>query len=174
MIRPLVALALCAALLPAGQAEARFTRASSPDCSLYAQLDRRCGCAGADEYLIDYGRKYCERFLRSTGWSAAGLRWRDRTLSCLKQELARELAGSPRACDCGKIRAFAFDSHVRCYTAKPASVCALPLSDIRKIYQIIDAPDLVGPVGVKQMLGVALSCVWQNGNAGARPDDPTR
>jgi hypothetical protein len=173
MTRSLIAVALGAVLLTAGAADARFARAPS-SCGLYAQLDRRCGCAGADDYLLGYGRKYCERVLRSAGWSAAGLRWRDRTLSCLKAELAHELATSSRACDCAKIRAFAFDSHVRCYTAKPASVCALPLSDIRKIYQIIDARDLVGPAGVKQMLGVTLSCVWQNGNAGARPDDSTR
>ena len=153
---------------------ARALHGSSLNCDLYAELDRRCGCGARDDYLLGYGRKYCERFLRSAGWSAAGLRWRNRTLACLKAELAQELAKSSRACDCARIRTFAFDSHVRCYTARPASVCALPLSDIARIYRVIDTGDLVEPAGVRQILGVTLSCAWQNGNAGARGDAPTR
>jgi hypothetical protein len=167
-----ILIVLLAAMAPAFNGQARPLHASALDCGLYTQLERRCGCGARDGYLLGYGRKYCERFLHSTGWSAAGLRWRDRTLSCLKDALARKLARSPRTCYCGTIRTFAFDSHVRCYTLQSASVCALPLSDIGKIYQVIDAGDLVDPAGVKQALGVTLSCVWQNRNAGARPDDP--
>jgi len=168
-----VSAVLVAALACSG-AQAGAIRAPASACHLYAELDRRCGCGGSENYFLNYGQRYCERVLHATGWSPAGLRWRDHALSCLKNELARELGKSPRQCDCARIRAFAFDSHVRCYTLKPASVCALPPSDVRKIYQIIDTADLIEPLGVRQVLGVALSCVWQNGNAGARPDDPAR
>ena len=168
-----VSAVLVAALACSG-AQAGAIRAPASACHLYAELDRRCGCGGSENYFLNYGQRYCERVLHATGWSPAGLRWRDHALSCLKNELARELGKSPRQCNCARIRAFAFDSRVRCYTLKPASVCALPPSDVRKIYQIIDTADLIEPLGVRQVLGVALSCVWQNGNAGARPDDPAR
>jgi len=140
-------------------------------CDLYRQLDRRCGCTGAEHYFLQYGAKYCERFLETQGWSAVGLRWRDRTLACLKGELSRHLA---RSCDCAGVRALAFESHARCYTQLPLSVCRLPLSDVARIYRIVDAADLVDPLGARQVLGITLACVWQNRNAGARPELPGR
>lgn len=140
-------------------------------CDLYRQLERRCGCGGADNYFTNYGRKYCERFMQSAGWSAAGLRWRDRTAACLTGELTRFL-GNARGCSCADVKSFAFSSHARCYTAQPASACRLPLSDIAHIYSLVDASDLFDPLGMRQSLAITLSCVWQNGNAGARGDRP--
>src|SRR5882724_811390 len=113
-------------------------------CDLYRVLDRRCGCAAADNYFGGYGEKYCERFMRSGGWSAAGLRWRAQTLACLKDELRHFLAGAP-GCRCATVKTFAFDSHARCYTRQPASVCRLPLSDIARIYALVDGADLIAP-----------------------------
>lgn len=148
-------------------------RAQSPTlhraCDLYRQLDRRCACARADNYFRDYGQKYCERFLASTGWSRAGLQWRDRTLTCLKNELRRHVTRA-RGCDCAAIRAFAFESHARCYTQRAESVCRLPLSDLGRINRIVDAADAI--YGSPQTLAITLACVWQNGNAEARPDRP--
>jgi hypothetical protein len=146
-------------------------RSATPQraCDLYRQLDRRCACAGADNYLRAYGQKYCERFLASTGWSRAGLQWRDRTLTCLKNELRRYVARA-RGCDCAAIRAVAFESHARCYTRKAGSVCRLPLSDLGRITRIVDAADAIH--GSPQTLAITLACVWQNGNAEARPDRP--
>lgn len=140
-------------------------------CDLYRQLDRRCGCAGAEHYFLQYGAKYCERFLGTPGWSAAGLRWRDHTLACLRAGLSRQLA---RSCDCASVRTLAFESHARCYTQLPLSVCRLPFADVARIYRIVDAADLLDPLGVRQVLGVTLACVWQNRNAGARPELPGR
>jgi hypothetical protein len=142
-------------------------------CDLYRALDRRCGCAGADNYFGGYGVKYCERFMRSTGWSPAGLRWRAQTLACLKQELRHFLARG-QGCDCTRVNAFAFDSHARCYTRQQTSVCRLPLSDIAHIYALVDAADLIAPQASRQTLAITLACVRQNGDAGARPDGPPR
>ena len=68
------------------------------------------------------------------------------------------------------MKAFAFASHARCYTAQPTSACRLPLSDIARIYSLVDAADLFDPLGMRQSLAITLTCAWQNGNAGAVPD----
>src|SRR2546423_692396 len=87
-----IAAALAAALVSTSAAGAAPAKKPAPAhaCDLYRALDRRCGCASggtrADNYFGGYGEKYCERFMRSGGWSAAGLRWRAQTLSCLKDE----------------------------------------------------------------------------------------
>jgi hypothetical protein len=141
-------------------------------CAFYRALDKRCGCAGADHYFLQYGERYCTRFMRAV-WSPAGVRWRDRTLACLRDELRRHVAASHGRCDCAAIKSFAFDSYARCYTQQAASVCRLPLADLARIYALIDPGDLLDPAGSRQVLAVALSCVRQNGNAGARPDNPT-
>ena len=138
-------------------------------CELYRQLERRCDCP-ANNYFGSYGRKYCERFMLSAGWSPAGLRWRDRTAACLTAELTRFLPRA-RGCGCADVKAFAFESHARCYTAQPASACKLPLSDIARIYSLVDAADLFDPLGMRQTLAITFACVRQNGDAGAVPED---
>lgn len=110
--------------------------------------------------------------MQATGWSPAALRWRDRTLACLKNELGHFLARAG-SCGCAAVKAFAFESHARCYTQTAASVCRLPLRDLSRIYRVVDAADLVDPMGSRQTLAITLACVWQNGNAGARPDGPS-
>jgi hypothetical protein len=174
-IRGLVA-AILTATLAANSAQAR--PAASRACDLYRQLDRRCGCTGTN-YFRDYGEKYCERFVRAAGWSPAGLRWRARTLTCLqndlRQFLARQIfARQGEGCGCAEVKTFAFESHARCYTQLPASVCRLPLADISRIYALVDGADLIDPSGSRQTLAITLACVWQNRNAGARPDGMAR
>jgi hypothetical protein len=164
-IRCFAAALFVASLAPAGAASAHHA------CDFYRQLERRCGCAGAENYFGSYGARHCERFMHAAGWSAAGLRWRDRTLACLKSELTRFVANT-RGCGCAQVKAFAFASHARCYTAQPASACRLPLSDIRRIYGLVDAADLFDPLGMGQTLAITFACVRQNGDAGARPDSP--
>jgi len=169
----LLAAALAAFLAARSVAATPILGAQSHACDLYRALEKRCGCTGAENYFGGYGAKYCERFMQSSGWSAAGLRWRARTLTCLQDEL-RRFVGAGHGCNCASVKAFAFDSHARCYTRAPSSVCGLPLSDIAHIYALVDAADLVAPLGSRQTLAITLSCVWHNRNAGARPDDPTR
>ena len=170
--RCLILVSALAAYIAAGHADA----AGAPDarCDFYRRIDRRCACAGRDHYFLSYGQRYCERFVQSTGWSVAGARWRDRTLDCLKDELRRHLRAGSRGCDCATIKAFAFESHARCYTQRARSVCRLPLSDLGHIYRLVDTADLFDPGGSRQVLEITLACIWQNGNAGARPDDPTQ
>jgi len=147
-------------------------QATNGACAVYRQFDRQCHCAGADHYFLNYGRKYCERFMRTTGWSPAGARWRDRTMACLSRELRAHITRRRQGCDCATIKAFAFESHARCYTHRPLSACALPLSDVALIYRAVDAADLLAPEGLRQAIGIMLSCIWQNGNAQGRSDIP--
>jgi len=155
--------ALAACFLNAsGVGNAQPTRQSEMNCALYDRLDRQCGCKGTDEYFVSYGRRYCQRFLRSSGWTSAGTRWRDQTLVCLQQSLSRAMhQDAAHVCSCQNTRDIAWQSHVRCYTQASASVCRLPLSDLLKIYSIIDAADLLNPFGFSQVLAIANTCLTQ-------------
>jgi hypothetical protein len=139
-----------------GQAIVRHSQLS---CAPYDQLERQCRCRGSDGYLVAYGRRYCDRSLHATGWTPAGERWRDQTLVCLQRSLAREISRHGR-CDCANVREIAWKSHVQCYTQAAASVCSLPLSDLLKIYAIIDSLDLLSPYGFSQMLAIMNVCAW--------------
>jgi hypothetical protein len=48
------------------------------------------------------------------------------------------------------------------------------LADVALIYRAVDLEALLAPEGSRQILGITLSCVWQNGNAQARPEIPTQ
>jgi hypothetical protein len=149
-----------ATLASCGILAARPFNKPSLSCGFYDRLDAYCGCRGADGYLIGYGRRYCDRFLNSSGWTPAGTKWRDETLICLQKSLARTvLQGPPGACDCAKTRDIAWQTHISCYTQPSASVCDLPLSDLTRIYRIIDAADLLSPDGFSQALAIASICM---------------
>jgi hypothetical protein len=129
-------------------------------CDFYDQLDKQCGCREADQYFVSYGRRYCERFLNSTGWTAAGNKWRDRTLVCLQDTLARGIMRTNGgACDCKRAKDIAWQTHVQCYTQSSASVCKLPVSDLARIYGIIDVWDLLSPYGISQFFSIAKACL---------------
>jgi hypothetical protein len=123
-------------------------------------FDRYCPCTGADNYFISYGRKYCDRFLNETGWSAAGKQWRDKTLLCLQKSIAAKLSlQSPTTCDCREMKEFAFQTHINCYTQNTASVCKLPIADWRKIVSIVDTADVIDSYGAKQVLATLKICI---------------
>jgi hypothetical protein len=56
---------------------------------------------------------------------------------------------------------FAFQTHVKCYTQESASVCRLPISDLGKIFSIIDLEDLVSFDGLSQIIGILNICIKQ-------------
>jgi hypothetical protein len=132
-------------------------------CGVYDScFEKYCPCEGTDDgYFLRYGKKYCERFLSSTGWSEKGRQWRDKTLLCLQERIVPHLdiVETP-VCDCKAMKSLAFKTHVECYTQPSASVCALELSDFKKIYSIIDiGDDLFGdPYGRSQMRQVLQIC----------------
>jgi hypothetical protein len=152
----LIALAFPQGVYAAAKKAVRLT------CDAYSAYERRCHCGGSAGYFLSYGRKYCDRSLAVSGWSPAGARWRDRTLSCLQQVLTRAIPRNhAQACNCEAIKNFAFDSHVACYTQLPASFCRLPLSDQLITTSIIDADDLLSAAGARQIWAIAQTCLRQ-------------
>ena len=72
-------------------------------CAVYTTcFDKYCPCeATGDGYFIRYGKKYCDRFLASTGWSKKGNKWRNQTLLCLQESIVPKLSiTEPPKCDC--------------------------------------------------------------------------
>jgi hypothetical protein len=140
-------------------------RKSAPvrlSCNAYDDFERRCHCAGAENYFLGYGRKYCQRSLAETGWSAAGTLWRNRTLLCLQRALHDAMPRHrAQRCDCQQIKRFAFETHVRCYTQLPTSICLLPMSDWLIAYRIIDAGDLLSDDGTRQIFAITQTCLGQ-------------
>ena len=152
-------------------AHAQCVSTPHPSCGVYQTcFEATCKCENSPyPYFISYGKKYCERFLASTIWSAAGADWRDKTLVCLQEKIVPELPDDSALCDCKSLKATAFKIHVACYTQPGASICDLDVSDWTTIYGIIDNHDLfVDPDGRAQMLSVAKIC------NGAQPDGPVK
>lgn len=165
-------LAVLLLLGPAGRAaQAQCANAVQPSCGVYdACFTKYCPCQGqAPEYFQTYGKKYCSSFLQNASFSAAGKKWRDRTLVCLQEKIVPHLDISPTPkCDCAAMRTIAFDSHVACYAQPDASICDLPLADLAEIFKTIDYADLFDREGWKQMLEVANVCLVK------APDDGRR
>ncbi|PDQ20101.1 hypothetical protein CN311_16025 [Mesorhizobium sanjuanii] len=109
-------------------------------CGVYeACFAKYCSCSGENEYFLSYGKPYCEKFLATDdGWSDAGKKWRDATLLCLQEKIVPQLdISEDPQCDCKKMKEFAFQTHVDCYTQAQASVCDLEWTDYKKIYDTI-------------------------------------
>jgi hypothetical protein len=156
-------LALIFSFLSAAVASAQCMNDAHLSCAVYNTcFDKYCPCENSpDGYFIRYGKKYCDRFLASTGWSQKGNKWRDQTLRCLQERIVPKLSIVEHpTCDCKAMKNFAFQTHVECYTQPAASVCELDLADYKKIYDIIDiGDDLFGdPYGRKQMRDVLMIC----------------
>lgn len=143
-------------------AHARCVNTAEPSCNVYQNCFARfCPCEGDPaEYFMTYGKKYCERFLDNSTLSAQGKKWRDKTLNCLQEAIVPHLdiSASP-SCNCRAMRKTAFDSHVACYTQAGASICDLPLSDLKQIAGTIDTDDYFTSESLKQIRAVAAICL---------------
>lgn len=119
---------------------AQCVNSVKPSCNVYSScFEKNCDCTGSeDEYLSSFGLNYCKAFLGEHSFSAAGQSWRDSTLRCLQEAIVPLIPlEQGRACDCSKIKNFAYSSHVSCYTQPLTSVCDLPISDISLIAKTI-------------------------------------
>lgn len=140
-------------------------------CNVYSNcFERYCPCSADRNYFTNYGKRYCDKFLGRSDWSAQGATWRDKTLLCLQESIVPKLnLDHPEKCDCAKMKDFAFQTHVSCYSQNSASICRLPASDWAKIIQTIDTADLLDSYGAKQMLSIVNVCIEQR--AGDVGDD---
>ena len=176
-LNPLLAVALALLVIlsfaaPGVAAQPACAIDPEPSCAIYERcFAERCPCDGRpDEYFRSYGARYCSRFLSNAGFSAAGRAWRDSTLRCLQERIVAELEAdlADGACDCAGMKRFAFQTHTACYTQPAASICALPPGDLALIGQIIEAAEMLDPLGRRQMLEGARICTL------TAPDDARR
>lgn len=143
--------------LATGTSRAQCSNSATPSCSVYDSCFAKfCSCSGPNEYFVTYGKKYCERFLNDSHFSAAGKAWRDKTLVCLQEKIIPRLDISVNpSCDCGAMRTFAFQSHVSCYKQAGNSICDLPIGDVNEIRKVVDVSDAFSSEGWRQMRQVA-------------------
>lgn len=114
---------------------------SDLDCGFYQGLKIWLNCPEmeANDYLINYGEKYCGRFdLAAQNWSDQGLiSWTRKARKCLQEVL---IDNERRIGKCPNLVEFAFDMHPTCY--KEAGLCGLRLEQIAKIIPIIEVADI--------------------------------
>ena len=132
-------------------------------CAVYEQcFAKYCPCRSGSEYFMSYGKRYCEQFIKVTDFSEAGQGWRDSTLRCLQETIVPKLPKSENElCDCERMKVFAFDLHVACYTRAGSSICNLPRSDWAKISSIIKAKDALSADGKRNMCDILKVCEGQ-------------
>ncbi len=152
---------IAAGIATTGNAYAQCASAVTAGCGVYKScFAKYCPCQGdPEEYFESYGLKYCERFLTTTNSSKEWMQWRDLTLLCLQEAIVPKLdiSASPK-CDCGKMKVFAFQTHVACYTKPGASICSLGLADISTTMKTIQIQDAFTKEGWSQMLQVTKIC----------------
>ncbi|MCB0420474.1 MAG: hypothetical protein KDD61_05735 [Bdellovibrionales bacterium] len=145
--------------------ECRNYRPMQTDCTFYRScLESQYQC-GQEGYPLGYGEKYCQRFhslntpqsFNDKRLSTKGVKWRNRTLVCLQDELIREQF-QKGFLNCENIKNVGFQTHARCYAKADPSICGLPLSDWKAIASIVDIKDYGKPESVKQILEVIVAC----------------
>ena len=106
--------------------------AKAESCEFYLckEKERLCGEKG---YLINFGHKYCDKFLQSdmSKYSALGKQWVKSVRLCL-QEKVSDISMSYT---CKELKKEAFIQHIDCYTS--AGFCELPLKDKARILYTI-------------------------------------
>lgn len=95
-----------------------------------------CGKTG---YALEYGLKYCQKFLSLNFTSEFTSKWRDKTMYCLQKRL---LDVMNQKISCQELEIFAYQTHVPCYKELPYSFCSISsVTDILKIINLIKITD---------------------------------
>lgn len=108
-------------------------------------------------YYLEYGQKYCDRFL-SLGpkdLTPKGLEWRDRTLKALQDAIETKRMEDPVGFaqlerDPEAFKKFAYDSHPDAYVQ--SGLYDLPAQDMLKIGTTPDLKDLFTQDGIRQVV----------------------
>lgn len=168
--RRLIEFAVACLLLPLFSVEpvrAQCASTANLSCGVYETCSEKyCPCEQTEHgYFIRYGKKYCERFLASSGWTEAYDNWRDKTLLCLQERIVPKLdiIEFP-VCDCKAMKEHAFKTHVECYTQPGSSICDLPVADYLTIYNIIDNEDILGDEYAKAQFKAVMDICKNDGS----------
>jgi hypothetical protein len=131
------------------------------NCSFYecaaraADQERCCSYSDKKSYFINYGEKYCQKFI-SEGHrlTSKGRAWLDKTLSCLQGSLQSGCNEQKKCSDCVSIRKLA------CYVS--SGLCDLDLHDQVSISKTVDGKDFFTGESFAQVASVASSCAHYN------------
>lgn len=159
----LILVSLCSAIVAlTGAAHAQCANSANPSCDVYPKcFAHLCPCEGVGEYFLSYGKKYCDKFL-SLEFSGRAKVWRDSTLRCLQEKIVPRLpVNGSKACNCAAMRAFAFNTHVECYTKPGASICNLSWSDMAQVGLTISLRDVASTEGRETICKIARECEQQ-------------
>lgn len=145
-----------------GLAQPACSSTNDNSCEVYSEcIEKNCKCEATQfKYPQSFGLKYCKRFGESLELTSNGQKWRDKTLSCLKDRIsAAYVANSQNGCDCGKIQQLAIASHTDCYISDP-SFCSLSDDDVRAIARIVDLEDVgaLGRTGLTETARTLFGC----------------
>ncbi|RYZ59417.1 MAG: hypothetical protein EOP07_04000 [Proteobacteria bacterium] len=139
-------------------------------CEYYSCVEEERLSCGPKGYPLGYGQKYCEKLsalefspahlsVNQKVFPADGNLWRDEVRSCLQEEMDGYFQSSENA-SCEGLKAFAFDSHPRCYT-KSISFCELTPESVIKVGLTITPQDLVTEESLRQVQETAVICGQQ-------------
>ena len=141
-------------------------------CEYYNCVETERLSCGADGYPLGYGANYCEKLsaleffpartsLGAATFPADGNEWRDGVRSCLQEEMDEYFASHTQV-SCEGLKAFAFDSHPKCYTQAPsASFCELTVESVVKVGLTIAPKDLFTAESLRQVATTATLCSQQ-------------
>lgn len=150
-------------------------RCSFYDCAGSAAASQM-RCHGDNNYFLAYGKLYCNRFVTKTqpNLSSEGVRWMNQVLVCLQGALKRTCVYGGGCRDCASTKAFAFKSHVACYTGRDSenqgrikgrlSICDLSITDQYYVFQTPDKSDLIKREALDQAASTGTICAEQYAN----------
>jgi hypothetical protein len=128
------------------------------NCRYYLCQNEIRGCSAKNNYLKEFGFKYCKKFLMTdqSNFTTKGKKWLKDVRYCLMKKLSQ--VSSKVSCEGLKLRAHLH--HIECYYQK--GFCQLAFSDRRKVLKLI-APELKRPEVILSGVGLFLACYAKEG-----------
>lgn len=123
------------------------------NCQYYLCQNEVRGCSAKNNYLKEFGYKYCQKFLMTdrSNFTDKGKQWLKDVRYCLMEKLSQV---SPKV-SCKGLKLRAHIHHIECYYQK--GFCHLAFSDRKKILKLI-APELKRPEVILSGVGLFLAC----------------
>lgn len=146
MFRTLAALILIGAALFTAPAEASEYRW----CKAYPLLNQKLGCE-KDNYLVRFGQKYCEVYVRTNETFSPKTQV---TLRKIRHCLVKDALLNP-SLSCANSEAMAMKSHIGCYLE--SGFCKVPLHEQVAIWWLAKS-ETVQPSFLRTMYAVRAAC----------------
>ncbi len=127
-------------------------------CLFYKEINDAINCPKTNNfsvnYLVDYGYKYCEKFLqKETLWNDERSIWIAEVRECLKEELSER-----DDLTCQNVKTIGFNSHPKCY--EKAGFCNLSPAHQKSILKEALGLDILRTpyLSFKQGITLLLQC----------------